>query len=196
MINLLVRGLIKLFYDLILVTFLKEVTPYFRKASIISEVGWELQRPFLCPLATTSGANSIQGMISPPASRTSPRADTRYIPLQLTHLARNLKHPDPENRCIELHSPDGIHSCILRANDSQEALTWFNAIHSVLARNTQKSMLEANRILANLMGELKYIGWLSKKINGDTNGRSSSESSDDSERYQPVFVAVTDREFR
>lgn len=73
------------------VKFLREVTPYFRKASIISEVGWELQRAFLCPLGP--GAN-----ISPPAPRSPPRADTRYIPLLLTHLARNLKHHDPGTR--------------------------------------------------------------------------------------------------
>lgn len=70
------------------VKFLKEVTPYFRKASIISEVGWELQRAFLCPLGP--GAPT-----SPPAPKSPPRADTRYIPLQLTHLARNLKYIDP-----------------------------------------------------------------------------------------------------
>lgn len=70
------------------VKFLREVTPYFRKASIISEVGWELQRAFLCPLGP--GAPSA----SPPAPKSPPRADTRYIPLQLTHLARNLKHQD------------------------------------------------------------------------------------------------------
>lgn len=65
------------------VKFLREVTPYFRKASIISEVGWELQRPFLC--TTALGTSPV----SPP------RADTRYIPLQLTQLARNLKFNDP-----------------------------------------------------------------------------------------------------
>lgn len=70
------------------VKFLREVTPYFRKASIISEVGWELQRAFLCPLGPGVSA-------SPPAPKTTPRADTRYIPLQLTHLARNLKYIDP-----------------------------------------------------------------------------------------------------
>ena len=73
---------------LISVKFLREVTPYFRKASIISEVGWELQRAFLCPLGP--GVS-----VSPPAPKTTPRADTRYIPLQLTHLARNLKYIDP-----------------------------------------------------------------------------------------------------
>ena len=76
------------FVFFISVKFLREVTPYFRKASIISEVGWELQRAFLCPLGP--GVS-----VSPPAPKTTPRADTRYIPLQLTHLARNLKYIDP-----------------------------------------------------------------------------------------------------
>lgn len=57
------------------VKYLREVTPYFRKASIISEVGWELQRGFL------SGA-------PPSPSPSPPRADTRYLPLQLCHLLR------------------------------------------------------------------------------------------------------------
>ncbi|XP_055384256.1 beta-1-syntrophin [Condylostylus longicornis] len=170
------------------VKFLREVTPYFRKASIISEVGWELQRAFLCPLG---------GPTSPPAPRSPPRADTRYIPLQLTHLARNLKYIDPENRCIELHSPDGIHSCILRATDSQEALIWFNALHSAMGNSTQRALNDANRALVNIIGELKHIGWLSRRIGGsDQSGRSSSESSEENDKWQPVFVAVTEREFR
>lgn len=261
------------------VKFLREVTPYFRKASIISEVGWELQRAFLCPLGP--GAPT-----SPPAPtpKTTPRADTRYIPLQLTHLARNLKYIDPgkwpahppplppashcslskfcthtciiaENRCLELHSPDGVHSCILRASDSAEALIWFNALHSAMGSSTQRALAEANRALVNLIGELKHIGWLSKRLNGGSaggggggssgsggggaasggsgtsnsgvagevvsvsvytllhipiqhnlirsfflqlqpSGRSSSESSDESDKWLPIFVAVTEREFR
>lgn len=70
------------------VKYLREVTPYFRKASIISEVGWELQRGFL------SGA--------PPVVKFPQRADTRYLPLQLCHLARNFRYPDPGQYCIFL----------------------------------------------------------------------------------------------
>ncbi|XP_067613658.1 beta-1-syntrophin isoform X2 [Eurosta solidaginis] len=203
------------------VKFLREVTPYFRKASIISEVGWELQRAFLCPLGP--GAST-----SPPAPKITPRADTRYIPLQLTHLARNLKYIDPENRCIELHSPDGVHSCILRASDSAEALIWFNALHSAMCGSTQRALADANRLLMNVIGELKHIGWLSRRLSGGSSsggggggsansgnggasstnalagggagdlpsGRSSSESSDENDKWQPIFVAVTEREFR
>nr|CAD7575761.1 unnamed protein product [Timema californicum] len=64
------------------VKYLREVTPYFRKASIISEVGWELQRGFLCG--------------TPPRPHSPQRADTRYLPLQLCYLVRNFRHPDPD----------------------------------------------------------------------------------------------------
>lgn len=72
-----------------------------------------------------------------------------------------------ENRCIELHSPDSIHSCILRASDPQEALAWFNALHSAIARSTQRALLDANRALSNIIGELKHIGWLSRRIGNE-----------------------------
>lgn len=72
-----------------------------------------------------------------------------------------------ENRCIELHSPDGVHSCILRASDPQEALVWFNALHSAMGRTTQKALVDANRALASILGELKHIGWLSRRIGGE-----------------------------
>lgn len=72
-----------------------------------------------------------------------------------------------ENRCIELHSPDGIHSCILRAIDPQEALAWFNALHSSIARSAQRALLDANRALSNIIGELKHIGWLSRRVGNE-----------------------------
>ncbi|KAI4484045.1 hypothetical protein M0804_007501 [Polistes exclamans] len=64
------------------VKYLREVTPYFRKASIIQEVGWELQRGFLSA--------------TPPPPKSPPRADTRYLPLQLCRLTRAHPSSDPE----------------------------------------------------------------------------------------------------
>ncbi|KDR14467.1 Beta-1-syntrophin [Zootermopsis nevadensis] len=169
------------------VKYLREVTPYFRKASIISEVGWELQRGFL------SGP--------PPSPHSPQRADTRYLPLQLCYLVRNYRHPDPENRTLELHSPDGVHSCVLRASDPNEAAAWFNTLHSALNALNLQALQEANRALGAVLGELQDIGWLARKpatreVIILQNGRVSSESSDDPERWQSVFAAVTEREFR
>lgn len=65
---------------------------------------------------------------------------------------------------------DGIHSCILRATDAQEALGWFNALHSVMARNTQRALQDANRALTTIIGELKYIGWLSRRVGNEQVG--------------------------
>lgn len=171
------------------VKYLREVTPYFRKASIISEVGWELQRGFLSDSPPS------------PSPHSSQRADTRYLPLQLCYLVRNYKHCDAENRCLELHSPDGVHSCILRASDAAEASLWFNTLHSALHVLTIKSIQEANRILGPaLLGDLQLIGWLARKLPSPNmeNGRASSESSgdDSTDRWVSIFGAVTEREFR
>jgi len=68
-------------YFIVSVKYLREVTPYFRKATIISEVGWELQRGFLS--------------LNPPIHHSPQKAETRYLPLQLCCLTRNFKHPDP-----------------------------------------------------------------------------------------------------
>ncbi|CAB3379900.1 Hypothetical predicted protein [Cloeon dipterum] len=163
------------------VKYLREVTPYFRKASIISEVGWELQKAFLSQ--------------RPPSPRqTAPRADTRYIPLQLCYLTRNFRHQDPENRCFELHSPDGIHNCVLRAPDPSEAAAWFNTLHSALSNLTAMAMNQANQVIAPLRisdsalpGELMQIGWLARK---------SEHGEETAERWQSVFAAVTETQLR
>uniref|UniRef100_A0A182LU51 PH domain-containing protein n=1 Tax=Anopheles culicifacies TaxID=139723 RepID=A0A182LU51_9DIPT len=148
-----------------------------------------------------------------------------FLPLFIPILTLVYLFPVTENRCIELHSPDGIHSCILRAMDPQEATTWFNALHSAIGKSTQKALLDANRALVSIIGELKHIGWLSRRSGGEPvsnarfgcarwvgnpvlcsgaaastirllNGRSSSESSDELDKWQSIFVAVTDRELR
>ncbi|XP_050461037.1 beta-1-syntrophin isoform X1 [Cataglyphis hispanica] len=144
------------------VKYLREVTPYFRKASIIQEVGWELQRGFLSA--------------TPPPPKSPPRADTRYLPLQLCRLTRAHPTSDPEGRILELHSPDGVHECWLRAADSTEANVWFNALHSALAALTLKALRLASALPDPQ--QLQHIGWLARR-HCLQNGRASSESSED-----------------
>ncbi|XP_068967773.1 beta-1-syntrophin isoform X3 [Bombus flavifrons] len=144
------------------VKYLREVTPYFRKASIIQEVGWELQRGFLSA--------------TPPPPKSPPRADTRYLPLQLCRLTRAHPSSDPEGRILELHSPDGVHECWLRAADNAEASVWFNALHSALAALTLKALRLASALPDP--PQLQHIGWLARR-HCLQNGRASSESSED-----------------
>lgn len=56
---------------------------------------------------------------------------------------------------------------MLRATDPQEALAWFNALHSAMSRSTQRALQDANRALASIIGELKYIGWLSRRAGSE-----------------------------
>ncbi|XP_058792870.1 beta-1-syntrophin isoform X2 [Phymastichus coffea] len=175
------------------VKYLREVTPYFRKASIIQEVGWELQRGFLSA--------------TPPPPKSPPRADTRYLPLQLCRLTRAHASSDPEGRILELHSPDGVHECWLRAMDAAEAKAWFNALHSALAALTLKALRLASAL--SDPSHLQHIGWLARK-HCSQNGRASSESSEDgagssastSQGYgcaggwRSVFGVISGRELR
>lgn len=70
-----------------------------------------------------------------------------------------------ENRTFELHSPDGVHSCVLRGADANETASWFNSLHSALHVLTVKALQEANKVLSPTLigGELHHIGWLSTR---------------------------------
>ncbi|CAD6234072.1 GSCOCG00007525001-RA-CDS, partial [Cotesia congregata] len=66
-----------------------------------------------------------------------------------------------EGRILELHSPDGVHECWLRAADTTEANVWFNALHSALASLTLKALR-----LASVLPDpphLQHIGWLARR---------------------------------
>uniref|UniRef100_A0A0V0G9Q3 Putative syntrophins type gamma n=3 Tax=Triatominae TaxID=70999 RepID=A0A0V0G9Q3_TRIDM len=162
------------------VKYLREVTPYFRKASLISEVGWELQRGFL---------SSAQ-----PPPKSPHRPHTRHLPLQLCFLTRNYAFHDPEQRSFELHSPDCVHNCILRATDPSECSAWYNSIHAVLAGLTQTALRHANSLLTSLTGEIHHIGWLSRLPHLQNGSCDSSE--DSTEKWVAVYGVVTDRELR
>lgn len=117
-----------------------------------------------------------------------------------------------ENRCFELHSPDGIHNCVLRAPDPSEAAAWFNTLHSALSILTGVAMMQANEVMAPLRisdpvlpGELQQIGWLARKSEVSISKRYNSDDYDswimlqhgeETERWQSVFAAVTDSQLR
>jgi len=78
------------------VKYMREVMPYFRRTSMQSELGW-------------AGCDSLSRGAS--LSRTqSDYKDSVSLPLQLTHVCRNLNMPDVQGRTIELYAPDGKRS--------------------------------------------------------------------------------------
>ncbi|XP_076372385.1 beta-1-syntrophin-like isoform X2 [Tachypleus tridentatus] len=156
------------------VKYLREVTPYFRKTMMLSEIGWDFQHGSFLSRDILRGQQKMSC------------SDVRCVPLLLCHLARNLTIEDSENRIFELHSPDRCNSCILRCSDSTRCSAWFNAIHTVIYNLTSKAVIEANHLLINVLekAEVKYMGWLSEKTH-DESGNA---------QWRQIFLAVTERD--
>lgn len=84
------------------VKYLKEVTPYFRKASLLAELGWDLQKEYMGIASEDSLQQVVNGekdhvgpLPGPPPDSSYSRSDTRCVPLTLALLATNFKHMDP-----------------------------------------------------------------------------------------------------
>ena len=127
--------------------YLREVTPYFKKSSPLNELGWGAQE-------------------APKDSNKANWAECKTIPLKLCYLCRNLNMADAEKRILELHSPDGKSSCVLRFPDPLTASDWFNAIHSNVTILTQQAIQDANLIMSSApnQGEIQHMGWLSEQV--------------------------------
>ncbi|XP_047490089.1 beta-1-syntrophin-like isoform X2 [Penaeus chinensis] len=159
------------------VKYLREVTPYFRKASVMADIGWELQSGFL-------GAEN--GFLNNDEDRSSPvmtnGPDTRSLPLLFCHLTRNYKCE--EQYSLELHSPDRLHSLMIKCPSEADITGWYNALHSTLDRLMQSALQHANKMLGDVLDKatIHHIGWLKLKVD---QGK---------EEWEPQFCAVTDHD--
>lgn len=159
------------------VKYLREVTPYFRKASVMADIGWELQSGFL-------GAEN--GFLNSDEDRSSPvmtnGPDTRSLPLLFCHLTRNYKCD--EQYSLELHSPDRLHSLMIKCPSEADITGWYNALHSTLDRLMQSALQHANKMLGDVLDKatIHHIGWLKLKVD---QGK---------EEWEPQFCAVTDHD--
>ncbi|XP_071958995.1 beta-1-syntrophin-like [Antedon mediterranea] len=172
-----VRALKKAGKEVVLeVKYLREVTPYFRRSTIIGEVGWENTSPYVIK---EPGAN-------PRATRNN-WTEMKTIPLKLSYVTTNLTMPDPEHRTIELHSPDGRSSCILRCKDNQSAIEWCTAIQANVSLLNCNAISEANTLLRTLPGELEihHMGWLSEQ---------QSQSEPRGGVWKAIFMAISDED--
>lgn len=150
------------------VKYLQEVTPYFKKASPLSDLGWGAQDS-----AQKDGTKANW-------------SETKTIPLRLCYLCRNLTILDPDKHTLELHSPDGKGMCALRFPEPVTCSDWFNAIHSNVMLLTQQAIMEANQIISSAPNQrqIRHMGWLAEQLPGE-GGKLS---------WKPVFLALTDKD--
>lgn len=139
--------------ELVPVKYLREVTPYFKKSSPLSDLGWGTHDS-----AQKDGAKANW-------------SETKTIPLKLCYLCRNLTMNDPEKRTLELHSPDGKGLCALRFPDPATCSDWFNAIHSNVMLLNQQAIAEANQIISSAPNQrqIRHMGWLAEQVSKPLN---------------------------
>ncbi|XP_008302324.1 beta-1-syntrophin, partial [Stegastes partitus] len=167
------------------VKYMREATPYVKKGSPVSEIGWETPPPESPRLGSPPITSS-----DPPSSPTQPSlsltGDRRCIPLRMCYVTRAMTTPDPDNRQLELHSPDARHTVVLRCPDQPSALSWFSAMHSATSALAQRVMAEViqNTSRTGVAGskEIRHLGWLA--------GKTESEK----QSWKPALVVVTEKD--
>ncbi|CAI9613518.1 unnamed protein product, partial [Staurois parvus] len=155
------------------VRFLQDVSPYIRKASLVGDLPWdgfELTDP---SHSDTSGSPKH-------GSR-----DYKVIPLKMCYAARNLSMFDPEGRLVELRSPDGCHSIVLRCRDSASALSWSQALHNNVTALLPQVLAEMQCMLGAASEDLRHLGWVAEQVSQD-DGRAS---------WNPALAVVSQRDF-
>ncbi|KAJ0066141.1 hypothetical protein NL108_001368, partial [Boleophthalmus pectinirostris] len=164
--------------------YMREATPYVKKGSPVSEIGWETPPPESPRLSPSSPSSSVSEPPSPPLL--SPHGDRRCIPLKMCYVTRAMTTPDPDNRQLELHSPDTRHTVVLRCPDQPSALSWFAAMHSVTTALAQRALAEViqNHGRTGIAGskEIRHLGWLA--------GKTESEK----QSWKPVLVVLTEKD--
>lgn len=162
------------------VKYMREATPYVKKGSPVSEIGWETPPPESPRLGISSTC--------PPSPLSSPvLGDRKIIPLKMCFVTRSLTVPDPENRHLELHSPDAKHTVVLRAKDPVAAQTWFSAIHGAVTELLPKVTAEVQSQLGKngISGshEIRHMGWLAEKVPGENE-----------KQWKQVLLVVTEKD--
>ncbi|XP_030074477.1 beta-1-syntrophin [Microcaecilia unicolor] len=162
------------------VKYMREATPYVKKGSPVSEIGWETPPPESPRLGSIS--------FDPPSPLSlSIYGDKKNIPLKMCYVTRNMTVPDPENRHIELHSPDAKHTVVLRSKDSATSQAWFNSISSIVSDLTARVIADVKEQLGKtgIAGsqEIKHLGWLAEKVLGENE-----------KPWKPVLAVLTEQD--
>ncbi|XP_061807339.1 beta-1-syntrophin isoform X1 [Nerophis lumbriciformis] len=172
------------------VKYMREATPYVKKGSPVSEIGWETPPPESPRFSSTpiiSPTASPLAQSSPLQPPLSLQGDRRCFPLRMCYVTRAMTTADPDNRQVELHSPDARHTVVLRCPDQPSALTWFSAMHAVTSTLAQRALAEVihHKTRSGVAGskEIRHLGWLAGK-----------QSESEKQCWKPVLVVMTEKD--
>ncbi|CAL8262663.1 unnamed protein product [Merluccius merluccius] len=166
------------------VKYIREVSPLFKKPSLVADLPWDDVRP---QSASCSGSEDSG---SPKHSSASGPRDRKVIGLKMCFISRNLTMPDLENRLLELHSPDGQHTVVLRCKDAPTANSWFTAVHTNIAALLPHVLAHINAYLGATVASssshphLKHIGWMAEQVQLE-GGR---------QQFRPIVMALTEKD--
>ncbi|XP_040190469.1 beta-2-syntrophin [Rana temporaria] len=165
------------------VRFLQDVSPFIRKASLVGDLPWDdsdLNDP-----SPGDPSGSPQHVSPPHGSPKHGSRDCKVIPLKMCYAARNLSMFDPEGRLVELRSPDGCHSIVLRCRDSASALSWSQALHNNITALLPQVLAETQCMLGAASEDLRHLGWVAEQVSQD-DGRAL---------WTPILAVVSQRDF-
>ncbi|KAG5848771.1 hypothetical protein ANANG_G00102950 [Anguilla anguilla] len=167
------------------VKYIKEVSPLLKKPSLVADLPWDEVRPQSPSLSGSEDSGSPKHAGGGAKDRRDHYGggakDRKVISLKMCYISRNLTMPDLENRLLELLSPDGRHTLVLRCKDAPSAHSWFGAIHTNVAALLPQALA---RIGANTQRPLRHVGWLAEQVQME-GGR---------HQYRPVVMALTDKD--
>lgn len=160
------------------VRYMKEVTPYFQKAMLLSEVGWDT-RPFL------SNEDRQQHDFQ------SPNSDMKWTPLQLACLTKDVNFV--EDYCtFEIQSPNRKQSLLIRIS-SHLSDKWFTALQNSIEATIQDCLAKTNSALPTL--RVLKMGWsvqMLEKSSSYSSETSFDSGMSDNTSTQPLFMAQTE----
>ncbi|KAM9377258.1 beta-2-syntrophin [Pholidichthys leucotaenia] len=163
------------------VKYIREVSPLFKKLSLVADLPWDGVRP------QSPSYSGSEDSSSPKHGGSSLSKDRKVIGLKMCFISRNLTMPDLENRLLELHSPDGQHTVVLRCKDALSANSWFTAIHTNIAALLPQTLAHINAYLgasAAAHPHLKHISWLAEQV----------QLEGGQQQYRPVVMALTEKD--
>uniref|UniRef100_A0A3P8X7F2 Syntrophin beta 2 n=1 Tax=Cynoglossus semilaevis TaxID=244447 RepID=A0A3P8X7F2_CYNSE len=151
--------------------YIREVSPLFKKPSLVADLPWDGLRPQSPSYSGSDDSGSPKHGASS-KDRKAIRLDVLLVP-----------------RLLELHSPDGQHTVVLRCKDASTANSWFTAIHTNVAALLPQTLAHINAYLGvssptSSHPHLKHIGWLAEQVQLE-GGR---------QQHRPMVMALTEKD--